>query len=67
MPAAMNAANEVAVHKFLAGQIGFLEIARLVEKVLEAHSLVARPQLDDIFAVDGWARAYCSELAEKGL
>ncbi len=67
LPAVMNAANEVAVHKFLAGQIGFLDIARLVEKVLEAHSVVARPQLDDIFAVDGWARAYCSELAEKGL
>lgn len=67
LPAVMNAANETAVHKFLAGQIGFLDIARLVEKVLEAHSVVIRPQLDDIFAVDGWARAYCCELAEKGL
>ncbi len=67
LPAVMNAANEVAVHKFLAGQIDFLDIARLVVKVLEAHSSVARPQLDDIFAMDTWARAYCSELAEKGL
>ncbi|HRY13145.1 MAG TPA: 1-deoxy-D-xylulose-5-phosphate reductoisomerase [Syntrophomonadaceae bacterium] len=67
LPAVMNAANEEAVHKFLAGQIGFLDIARLVVKVMEAHSPVAQPRLDDIFAMDGWARVYCREMAEKGL
>ncbi|MEQ8200182.1 MAG: 1-deoxy-D-xylulose-5-phosphate reductoisomerase [Syntrophomonadaceae bacterium] len=66
LPAVMNAANEVAVHKFLGGEIGFLDIARLVELVLNAHTVVARPGLDDIFAADRWARVSCHELAKKG-
>lgn len=42
-PAALNAANEVAVESFLRGRIGFLDIARVVE-----HSLAHTPQDDDL-------------------
>ncbi|MBS1709223.1 MAG: 1-deoxy-D-xylulose-5-phosphate reductoisomerase [Armatimonadetes bacterium] len=55
-PSAMNAANEAAVAAFLDGKCGFLEIADLVEHALSSHE----PQevtLDNIEAVDGWARA----------
>ncbi|MGD8541350.1 MAG: 1-deoxy-D-xylulose-5-phosphate reductoisomerase [Desulfobacteraceae bacterium] len=55
-PAVLNAANEVAVEAFLAGQIGFLEIPCLVEHALGAHSGTARPQLADILNADRWAR-----------
>jgi 1-deoxy-D-xylulose-5-phosphate reductoisomerase len=57
-PAIMNAANEVAVAAFLAGKIGFLDIVRLVEKVLEHYAPAAPQNIDDIMAVDGEARRY---------
>ncbi len=55
-PAVLCAADEVAVELFLAKKIGFLDIARLVEKVLERHSGVSQPSLQDIIAADAWAR-----------
>ncbi len=56
MPAVMNAANEVAVEQFLAGRIGFLDIARTVRWAMDAHRQTAYPSVDDILAVDAWAR-----------
>lgn len=55
-PAALNAANEVAVAAFLAGRIAFTGIAHLNEQVLTAHSVVPLHSLDDVLAVDTWAR-----------
>jgi len=56
MPAALNAANEIAVGEFLAGRIGFMDIPRIVEKVMAKHSIVARPSLENIMDADQWAR-----------
>src|ERR1035437_7661392 len=64
MPAVFNAANEVAVARFVNGQIGFLQIFETVEKVMGAHqkggragtSWVASPTLDVILEADLWAR-----------
>ncbi len=53
----MNAADEVAVELFLAGRIGFLDIARVVGKTMEAHDPRPSPSLDEIYAVDAEARA----------
>jgi 1-deoxy-D-xylulose-5-phosphate reductoisomerase len=55
-PAALNAANEQAVAHFLEGRTSFVGIAQLVERALEAHEPVALKSLDDVAAVDGWAR-----------
>jgi 1-deoxy-D-xylulose-5-phosphate reductoisomerase len=58
-PAIFNGANEVCVAAFLAGRIGFLEIAENIEKVLGEHyANGAEPQLslDAVLAADGWAR-----------
>ncbi|HEY9163609.1 MAG TPA: 1-deoxy-D-xylulose-5-phosphate reductoisomerase [Magnetovibrio sp.] len=59
-PTALNAANEVAVAAFLSGKIGFLDIARVVESVLDemsAHgALLTLNSLGDVFAIDGQAR-----------
>ena len=52
----MNAADEVAVELFLAGAIGFLDIARVVAKTMEAHDPRPSPSLDEIYAVDAEAR-----------
>lgn len=64
MPAVFNAANEVAVARFVGGQIGFLQIFETVEKVMQAHhkgshagsSWVASPPLGVIIGADLWAR-----------
>lgn len=54
--AALNAANEAAVARFLRGEIGFLEIARACRAALDHHPYEARPTLDDLWRVDAWAR-----------
>ncbi|HOM71138.1 MAG TPA: 1-deoxy-D-xylulose-5-phosphate reductoisomerase [Armatimonadota bacterium] len=62
MPAVMNAADEVAVQLFLDRKISFLEIARLVERVMEMHNPISHPSLDEILSADGWAREQTSAL-----
>jgi 1-deoxy-D-xylulose-5-phosphate reductoisomerase len=66
LPAVMNAANEVAVNYFLNRRIKFLEIAGLVAAVLEKHTWISNPDLEEIFAADSWAREYCHSLIKKG-
>ncbi len=56
-PAALNAANEVAVEAFLEGRIQFLQIPDVIEEVLEAvPQFGALRSMDEIEAVDRWAR-----------
>ncbi|MDP6491488.1 MAG: 1-deoxy-D-xylulose-5-phosphate reductoisomerase [Kiritimatiellia bacterium] len=59
--AVLNAANEVAVERFLAGEILFSGIWRLVESALSDHKRIDDPDLDAIMAADQWARAYARE------
>ena len=54
-PAVLNAANETAVGAFLAGRVGFLGIADVVEEVLGAHE-PAPPSLEGVLEADAWAR-----------
>ncbi|OQX62263.1 MAG: 1-deoxy-D-xylulose-5-phosphate reductoisomerase [Desulfococcus sp. 4484_241] len=61
-PAALNAANEVAVNAFLDRKISFGRIPRVIESVLEMHTGVAEPVLSDIRDADAWARARACEL-----
>jgi 1-deoxy-D-xylulose-5-phosphate reductoisomerase len=65
MPAVMNAANEQAVALFLDEQIHFLDIPKLIEGVCDRHrvDLKANPSLDDVLAVDAWARQAVREAA----
>jgi len=61
MPAVANAANEIAVARFLAGDIAFLDIPRVIESVMCAHQPHAYESVDDLLAVDAWARGLASE------
>ncbi|MGB3297067.1 MAG: 1-deoxy-D-xylulose-5-phosphate reductoisomerase [Phormidesmis sp.] len=65
MTAVLNAANEQAVALFLAEKIHYLDIAKMIEKVCDRHQadLNASPSLDDILAVDQWARTAITELS----
>ncbi|MDR2858272.1 MAG: 1-deoxy-D-xylulose-5-phosphate reductoisomerase [Novosphingobium sp.] len=64
MPAVLNAANEVAVAAFLAGQIGFTRIAAHVEDVLSRYAPPAPDCLADVVAVDAEARHRALALME---
>jgi 1-deoxy-D-xylulose-5-phosphate reductoisomerase len=55
-PAVLNAANEVAVARFLSGEIRFLEIERIVQRVVETHDGTTHPSLEEILEADAWAR-----------
>lgn len=52
MPTIMNAANEVAVEKFLKDEIHFLEIAEIVEKAMNHFEVQFSPTLEDIIETD---------------
>jgi 1-deoxy-D-xylulose-5-phosphate reductoisomerase len=54
---ALNAANEVSVQLFLEDKIGFLDIARINEKVMEETTFIQHPEYDDFVFVDGLARS----------
>jgi len=64
-PAILNAANEVAVAAFLGGQIGFLDIAMIVEEVLTRYSAPAPATIDDVLAADAQARTYAGDVMER--
>ena len=55
---AMNGANEEAVARFLADQIGFYDIYRLVSGAVEAVPFIQEPTLEQILEADALARAY---------
>src|SRR5947207_12529894 len=64
LPAAMNAANEVAVAGFLDRQVRFPDIWQIVEEVMNRHTSVAHPDLDAILQADQWARAEATRCVE---
>ncbi len=57
----LNAANEVAVAEFLAGKIGFPEIAHVVENTLQAHNAFHPQSLEEILDTDQWARRHAQQ------
>jgi 1-deoxy-D-xylulose-5-phosphate reductoisomerase len=60
-PTVLNAANEVAVARFLAKGLAFLDIPRLIASALEAHTEKPAPTLEEVMAADAWARSFAEE------
>lgn len=54
--AVLNAANETAVARFLAGELSFPEIVPACRQVLEQHDFEAKPSLERLLELDAWAR-----------
>jgi len=48
MPTVFNAANEWAVARFLKGEIGFMDIPRIIGKAMDNHEIIGNPSLDEI-------------------
>jgi 1-deoxy-D-xylulose-5-phosphate reductoisomerase len=64
-PTVLNAANETAVHAFLGGQIGFLDIAATVERTLEQLPGGNLDSLEDVYDLDKAARATAAQIVAK--
>ena len=62
IPCVMNAANEVAVQRFIEGNLRFIDIADFVADAMAKASFIVKPSLDDLFACDKETRAICSAL-----
>ena len=60
-PAVLNAANEIAVARFLRDELTFLDLPRVVEHALERVAWVSKPSLDDLVASDAEARRVATE------
>jgi len=66
LPAVLNAANEVVVEAFLAGTIAFLDVPRILRRVLDAHAPTAAEDLETLLAADRWARSQTHEYLNGG-
>jgi len=64
-PAVLNAANEVAVARFLDGRLGFTEIAEVVERTLGEYPHGVADDLEMLLAADAQARALAEQQAER--
>jgi 1-deoxy-D-xylulose-5-phosphate reductoisomerase len=62
MPAVMNAANEIAVETFLTGGIGFLQIAEVIERTMDAHQAGDLKSIDEVLLADSWGREKAREI-----
>ena len=58
MPCIMNAANEVAVQRFIQGELTFLQIADFVEEQMQRAPFIAKPTLDELFQTDEEIRTH---------
>jgi len=66
IPCVMNAANEVAVDAFLNGKIKFVSIPKIIEESMGNQTLfVARPDVDDYFAINEKARIFANEIVSQ--
>ncbi len=65
MPAVLNAANEIAVGRFINREIGFTDIPKLIETAMTAYNVKYNYTLDDVLQADKWAREYTDALEVK--
>lgn len=61
LPAVLNGANEIAVARFLKGEITFLQIPALIEQTMDAYTVKQEYTLEDLLEADAWAKAYAAQ------
>jgi 1-deoxy-D-xylulose-5-phosphate reductoisomerase len=62
----LNAANEIAVARFLDGGLSFPGIAQVIERTMDAHVAAEVGTLAQVRSIDGWAREHATQIA-RGL
>ena len=65
MPSVLNAANEVAVHAFLDGRIGFRDIPRVIRETMDGHEVGSVTKLEDVLDADRRARENADKLVKE--
>lgn len=65
MPTIYNAANELAVSKFLNEEIKYLDIAELIKEAMSRHKVIDNPTLEQILEAEKEAHACVRRLTEK--
>jgi 1-deoxy-D-xylulose-5-phosphate reductoisomerase len=63
LPVVLNAANEVAVARFLEGRLAFPAIAQVIRATMNSHRPAQVGTLEAVRAVDQWARTQANEIA----
>ena len=66
VPAVMNAANEVAVEAFLTNRLSFLEISKVIEKVMDQHQMETLTTVEQALRADLWGRYKAQEMISGG-
>jgi len=66
MPAVLNAANEMAVAAFLQGRLGFMDIPKTVAATMDSHQSQPLESLEQVLAVNRWARDFAHGLINGG-
>ncbi len=61
MACILNAANEVAVARFLRDEVGFLQMSDIVESAMQNISFIQKPTLEEYLETDSATRAFCEE------
>jgi 1-deoxy-D-xylulose-5-phosphate reductoisomerase len=64
-PVVLNAADEVAVSAFMEKKIRFIDLPKIMEKILILHNSINNPSLDDILQADLWARKETKKIIER--
>jgi 1-deoxy-D-xylulose-5-phosphate reductoisomerase len=67
MPAVMNAANEIAVEAFLEGRIGFMQIAGVIERTMDAHQPHNLRSIEEVLLADRWGRDRARDICRGGM
>ncbi len=65
LPAVLNGANEIAVARFLQGDITFLQIPALIEQTMDAYTVKYEYTLEDLLEADAWAKDYAAKVVFK--
>ncbi len=67
LPAVLNAANEIAVYAFLGNKIKFLDIPKLVNKMMAEHKIIKNPTLNQILDVDEKVKKETKRIIENNI
>ena len=64
-PVVLNAADEISVSAFMENKIRFIDLPKIIEKILTLHNSINNPSLDDILQADLWARRETKKIIER--
>jgi 1-deoxy-D-xylulose-5-phosphate reductoisomerase len=65
MPAVLNGANEIAVDSFLKEKIRFVDIPEVIDAVMQNHTLVSSPAIEDVVSADDWSRREAAKVITR--